>query len=757
MQQHMINGVPPDPTTSVVLCTGSAVLDANPSNLPGLSYFWSTGDTTRTITVDNQAIYSVTVANAGGCTTLGSILAADNRPRVDLGSDLSICQNTPISPLNAQNPGATYAWTINGVPAGNSQTQSVDTSVPGPPTYEYEVTITDPITTCFFKDSIIYTINPSPDFTPATTNPTMCALMDGIIDVTINGPTNTLFSYFITGPSTSVSGINQGLGPIPSTTGLDAGTYGITVSDQVSGCATVMTATLNDNMFTVSGIANAMCDPIGITVTTVPAQAVLNYRVINATTSAVADMGNGINGVPTFDTNPLTSNANYIVEVTAGGCTNSSPLPPITVNQAATFPITFDVADICNQNVTAVAAGANLFDWSMSQTGSVNPPTNQATVNVAPGSWLLKVTVDDGPGGTCPTTDSVNVIIEPPIIPDFTQTDPCADMVTINATPATGSYLYRWFRNGALDLTLAGPQILATTANDGEPYFVRVVSTVSGCQQDSPTKDVEVDGLLEVALTSTNACENAPFTLTAVPNRASTFEWAIDGALIPGETSATLQDQRAGNYTVTAIAATCETSTDLQILLAPSTPGLLTDEAYICPDPANPDPNTRETLLSPGNFVSYDWLKDGVSLGVTTPTLVADESGLFSVNLVNTFGCTSTDKTDVLIQCDPVIVGPNAFRPTSAVQLNGGDFVNQSFKLFTFFIDDADFQILIFNRWGEMIYQSSERDFRWNGGYNNNASQISPAGTYSYVVRYKSSYRPEKGIQEKRGGVVLLR
>jgi gliding motility-associated-like protein len=109
-----------------------------------------------------------------------------------------------------------------------------------------------------------------------------------------------------------------------------------------------------------------------------------------------------------------------------------------------------------------------------------------------------------------------------------------------------------------------------------------------------------------------------------------------------------------------------------------------------------------------------------------------------------------------LVECNPVIVGPNAFRPTSALE-QGGEFVNQAFKLFTFFIDDTDFQVFIFNRWGEMIYTSNQREFRWNGGYNNNIGQMAPAGTYSYVVRYKSSYRPEKGIQETRGGVVLLR
>ena len=88
-QQHLINGIPPNPTTSVVLCTGSEILDANPFNVPGLTFLWSTGETTRTITVNRQAIYRVTVTNAGGCTVDGAILAADNRPITDLGSDLN--------------------------------------------------------------------------------------------------------------------------------------------------------------------------------------------------------------------------------------------------------------------------------------------------------------------------------------------------------------------------------------------------------------------------------------------------------------------------------------------------------------------------------------------------------------------------------------------------------------------------------------------------------------------------------------------
>jgi gliding motility-associated-like protein len=104
-------------------------------------------------------------------------------------------------------------------------------------------------------------------------------------------------------------------------------------------------------------------------------------------------------------------------------------------------------------------------------------------------------------------------------------------------------------------------------------------------------------------------------------------------------------------------------------------------------------------------------------------------------------------------------VGPNAFRPSSiAPQYSNkfGDFTNKEFFLYSYFISD-NFEIAIYNRWGELVFQSSDKYFRWNGGYNNNGGQPLPGGTYTYVVRYQSSYRPQDGTKEQRGGVVLLR
>jgi gliding motility-associated-like protein len=132
--------------------------------------------------------------------------------------------------------------------------------------------------------------------------------------------------------------------------------------------------------------------------------------------------------------------------------------------------------------------------------------------------------------------------------------------------------------------------------------------------------------------------------------------------------------------------------------------------------------------------------------------------GNFSVDLVNIFGCASSDQTELIEECDPIINAPTAFRPGSTVMSEGGnENVNASFRVFPNFVSSEGFQIFVFNRWGEMVFQSNDLDFRWNGGYKNNDGQPLPPGTYTYTVRYVSEYRPERGQQEKRGGVLLIR
>ncbi|MBX2963766.1 MAG: PKD domain-containing protein [Cyclobacteriaceae bacterium] len=734
-----------------VICNGDLLLEALPltnPNIPNLTYLWSTGETTREILVSQQSIVSVTITNIiSGCTSAGALLVADNRPPVDLGPDQTLCQNSAIFPLDASNPGAIYAWTINGVASGTAQTQPVDSSVPG--SFTYQVSVTDPITACTVTEEVTYTFNEAPAFTAVPSNTAACGTNTGQIALTINSPAS-LFTYFVTGPSTTLQDVDQNTGPVinPGLTALGAGTYSITVADQISGCASITTVGISDNAIDiVSAIAQSpTCDPVAIDVITsgIVGVGTATYTITNSGTGVITIPATLI-GTANFTTLPVTVPGSYTIQVNADGCVATED---ITLVSDPIVPITLS-ANGCVNPVTLTVTGGSGFSW----TGpNITSSTNIASVTATPpqGSQTYTVTVTDA--GFCPATQSIVVEVNNNVTADFTQTDGCADQITLTATVSQpGSYTYQWDRNGIP--IPGGVSILANLSDNGASYRVSIRNTVSGCTFLSPARQVNVAGDLQLVMNATTPCEGSPFTLTATSNIGGTsFQWAVDGNNISGATNSSLIRTTGGLYRVTGTVPGCSRSIENQILLFPTTPGALPQRALICNNDANPDPNTREITLDAGaGFISYNWFQGGVPIGVTTQTLLVDEPGVYSVALTNSFGCISNDQTDVIEECRPRITAPTAFRPGSSVV------ENSEFGIFTFFIDDTGFEVFIFNRWGEMIYQSTDRLFRWNGGYKNNPSQLLPAGTYTYVVKYKSAYRPQDGIQEKRGGVVLVR
>jgi gliding motility-associated-like protein len=357
----------------------------------------------------------------------------------------------------------------------------------------------------------------------------------------------------------------------------------------------------------------------------------------------------------------------------------------------------------------------------------------------------------------CKITADLDVVMTQNFSPTINQNpvDGCASSAILTVTPTTGNYVYRWFVNGAPTL-LGGSQISISTANNGIPLSVDVVEGVNGCVKTANITPVLV-GPVDASVTATQACDGKDFTLTATTTASGvTYSWFFNNSTTPisGATSATLNRTDAGTYKVRVNKATCSADASIQIIKAPLPQGQLVDAVIICADRDNQDPATNQVDLNPGSFVTYNWFKDGLPLGNTRRVLNVTSPGTYKVDLTNSFGCTNSDQTEVLNECIPKIVGPNAFRPNSNVQFGSNS--NREFFVYSFFVTD-NFEVAIFNRWGELVFESKDRNFKWNGGYNNNGGQPLPGGTYSYIIRYQSSFRPQDGTKEQRGGVVLLR
>jgi len=753
IQQVRIFSPPPAPTIpgAAVLCTGAVTLDANSANLPGLTYQWSTGETTQTITIITQTNISVTNTDVNGCFSTAQSIVVDNRPQVNLGPDLTICEDNATPTLNAQNTGATFIWTIDGVNASTIQTQAVDTSNPG--VFAYEVTVTDPVTTCTITDNKVYTVNVSPAFALSGTNPIGCGTATGSISLQLNAsvPPAGPYSFFLTGPNSfNQQGIDQlapsTIGPIGGQT---AGTFSGIVTDQISGCTLSSSFGLTDATFTATALAQAPnCDPVTVRVTTIGGFTLpLQYTVTNNGTGQVTGPTSSATAV--FDIIPGLAAGTFTIGVRDNtGCIFN--INNFAVSPAAPLTVSF-IPNLCVSPPTLTASGGTGYAWTTNVPGSIVSGANTATIQLLPGAGNVTFTVTaTGPAG-CPTTQSTTVNVPAAIAAIFTQSDPCTDQVILSAQPV-GNFTYRWFRNGGATPAALGRQIALTTADNGASYLVEVVSTLNGCAFRSPSQLVEVSGLITAGVSGTPACDDGqPFTLTATTNATGvSFTWFLNNVQIAGVSTATTNQTAAGIYRVDITKGTCTTPAQIQVIKAPLPEGGLPDRVIICNDPDNNDPTTASIDLDPGVFTSYNWFKNQVTLSYTLQVLNADSEGLYEVDITNSFGCVARDQTEVLNDCVPKIVAPNAFRPTSAVG------TNKDFFVYSFFITD-NFQVFIYNRWGELIFTSTDRNFKWNGGYNNNAGQPAPAGTYAYVVKYVSSFRPQKGVQEKRGGVALIR
>lgn len=161
-----------------IVSNGPAVLCANEARQllapTGFAqYRWSTGDTTRTITVSDTGSYIVMCRTLQGCRYRDTIAITRNpRPVVSAGNDVSGCRDSMIV-LAAEASGGTapYRYKWNRIENGPDYIDS-DT-IPSPKVYpptasRYEILLTD-AAGCTARDTVAVSIvDPRPTFSPAS-------------------------------------------------------------------------------------------------------------------------------------------------------------------------------------------------------------------------------------------------------------------------------------------------------------------------------------------------------------------------------------------------------------------------------------------------------------------------------------------------------------------------------------------------------------------------------------------------------------
>ncbi len=740
---------PPPPTTLpevFAICTGAEVLEAYPPGTTGFNYLWSDGTTDRIFPVTAPGIFSVTVSyvniSVNGCTTTDTTFVADGRPQYDIGTDFTVCQDEAVPDLQTGlHPGSYFfEWRINGaLSPDTTNTHPVDTSVPG--TFLYTVNVEDNLTTCFLEDTVTITVNPIPDFA-YTINPSTCGLSNGSVDIP-NPPANTLIELYDTG--------NNPVG----LTGLSSGTYSLVAISEISGCVRTYNVAIPDSGTpTINSVPADGCVDGEIDVSFVGGLVdPITYNLIDISSGASVANGSILSAGPFPYTISNVPFGTYNLEVDFNGCLNIdtgivvSQLPAAGINILTEY-INCQSTVIVNPDPTAIFVN-QIYTWGGPVSGTF--PVLETSL---PGSYT--VTAEDTTGANCPVTENFEIIMqENPLVQIDINGDGCGTSVLLNAAianPAPGTnYSYLW-----TDGTVGGVNELPapTTGEfiDYQNLSVVVVNQQTGCEGNDGPVDVRTYLEYSVFLTSTIACDDgSPITLTAnilniSASNIDTYDWTGPEPGLGNLNTQAVIVNNEGAYDVFTTWGVCLETANLNVAKAPVTDANIDPLYQICSEP----PANEVVQLEPGDFISYILINETtgqIQIPIDPGIYELYEEGIYNGLGINSFGCQTADTFALEIVCVPLIYAPTAFSPESTIPKN------RSFSINGAYLGDK-FEIIIFNKWGEPVFESQDKNFEWDG---TRLGEPLPNGTFAYVMKYTSITDTDPTIYEKRGGVTLIK
>lgn len=388
---------------------------------------------------------------------------------------------------------------------------------------------------------------------------------------------------------------------------------------------------------------------------------------------------------------------------------------------------------ICNRKglTLDLKVQAKLYVWVIN--GAV--ASRQKTVKLdRPGYYYV---IGYAANGGCFKSDTIEVQIKPPPSLDLgPDTLICYQSTITLRVPQNTWQQFQWSNGGTTrDITVSQPGTYTVTGRFTE-------SEGSVCENSDTIRVNELPRInLRAALADPKSCTSADGTIEVTPSPAGTYTYnwtSTEAGALTGTTNRQISLPQ-GSYTVvvTDSVYSCEVDTAFT-LKPPATPTFnLTREASLCVG----DGGRVQLVASGAQGLSYFW----PTRNETNGTITVDQVGEYQVRVTDPQGCTATGSARVVNLCEPRVNIPQAFTPNNDGQ-------NDELEVFSSYV--TDYELRIYNRWGEVIFISNSPEQKWDGTYKGAAY---PSMLYPYVISYKSESFPERDRVVKRGSVLLIR
>ena len=226
----------------------------------------------------------------------------------------------------------------------------------------------------------------------------------------------------------------------------------------------------------------------------------------------------------------------------------------------------------------------------------------------------------------------------------------------------------------------------------------------------------------------TNICDGDNYTLNATQNGALSYTWSTT-SVYPR-----ILIEQPGEYWV-SVSDLCSSQSDTVVIGLKYRPSFdLGNDTIIC---------DGEVYLLDVSYpnASYEW-QDGSS----RPFYPVKTEGYYFVNVENACGNTRREVYIRIKDCSCHIHIPNSFTPNS-------DQINDEFRIYAE-CSFKKFELTIFNRWGEIVYNTKNPDASWNGAVRGKNAE---SGSFTYKIIYQSNDPFDQEEHEILGGLTLIK
>lgn len=348
------------------------------------------------------------------------------------------------------------------------------------------------------------------------------------------------------------------------------------------------------------------------------------------------------------------------------------------------------------------------------------------TVLICPGDSVLVAGVYEGPGiyyDTLLTTAGCDSIVQTQVLTATVSDTTALTICFGDSLQIGGSYRHTpgIYLDSVLNATGCYDYLFTALSIGGIPSLV----SATICSGDSVllgNNYYHSSGSFTDTLTGSAGCDSlVALHLTVLPAK----QHVINQVMCSGETflyNGTSYTE-SGNYTHVYPTMTCDSTVTIHLLVHPSP----VVNAFV----------NNGLNVQYGDFIQlyaesgttpliYSWTSEAVlsNNSIKNPTTITHGSHWYVVTVRDGNGCTDIDSLYIGLSEISTLYVPNSFTP------DGTNGANDIFRIG--YSNIASFHILIFDRWGEVIYESRDLDFGWDGTYKGTVVQD---GIYVYKIK----------------------